>query len=107
MTPISNALAIGAFMIASSVAIASGTHSGNTHEAHAINGGAFTYEVFEYTVEHADLDTCPGEHAANEDVFCRLTLASDAAHVFVFSYDGDQALQAVLSFDLSADVLTF
>ncbi len=107
MRHISDVLAIGALMLASGVAVASGSHSGTTTETHAIDGGAFTYEVFEYTVEHADLADCPGEYAASEDVFCRMTLASDAAHVFVFSYDGDQALQAVLSFDLNAGTLTF
>ncbi len=62
--------------------------------------GRMTYEVFEHSVEHVDLATCPAEFDT-EKQFCRMTLADDRAHVFVFALDGDQVLTAVKSYDLS------
>jgi hypothetical protein len=61
--------------------------------------GALTYEVFETTVEHADLAECPAGFDGGK-VFCRLTLASDGAHVFAFALDGDQPLVAVKSYEM-------
>lgn len=63
-----------------------------------LGSGAMTYELFESTVEHADLAECPAG-LGDENSFCRLTLASDMLHVFVFSLDGNQPLLAVASFD--------
>lgn len=71
-----------------------------------IGEDGLTYPVFESTIEHADLATCP-EGFDDEEVFCRLTLASDRAHVFVFTYAGEQPLVAVQSHDLTGDLLNF
>jgi hypothetical protein len=68
--------------------------------------GALPYAVFETTVEHADLAACP-QGFDGDKVFCRLTLAAEAAHVFVFSLDGDQPLVAVKSYALDEGVLSF
>jgi len=71
-----------------------------------IGAGGLTYPVFETTVEHADLAACPSGFD-DDKVFCRLTLASDRAHIFVFSYDGDQPLVAVQSHNLTEGLLNF
>lgn len=69
-----------------------------------LSGGLLTYEVFEVSVDHADLATCP-EGFDNEEVFCRLTLANEMAHVFVFAYEGDQPLMGVKSYELEEGIL--
>ncbi len=56
-----------------------------------------SYEQFETSVAHLDLDDCPG-HLAKEDTFCRLAIGGDALHVFVFSNDGEQPLVGFESF---------
>ena len=88
------------------IALASGV--GDTHEGGTayLANGQFTYEVFEATVEHADLDGCPADFDP-EAVFCRMTIASDLAHVFAFSYNGDQPLLAVKSYEITDDFLPF
>ncbi|AVO36474.1 hypothetical protein [Pukyongiella litopenaei] len=67
------------------------THSGGVTY---LENAPMTYELFETAIEHVDLDTCPGEFDGDAS-FCRMTLASDMAHIFVFSHDGDQPLLAV------------
>ncbi len=70
-------------------------------------GGVMTYEVFESAVVHEDVDTCPAEFDP-ERVFCRVTLAGGAVHVFVFDLNDDQALLAVKPLALDQDgVLPF
>lgn len=86
-------------------ALASGP--GETHHdgtAYLANG--LTYEIFETAIEHVDLEGCPAEFDADAN-FCRMTLAADLAHVFVFSYDGDQPLLAVKSYELGDGFLPF
>lgn len=87
-------------------AIASGP--GETHHGGAsfLPNGALTYEIFEATIEHVDLAGCPAQFDP-EVVFCRMTLASDLAHVFAFRYDGDQALLAIKSYELEDGFLPF
>lgn len=68
--------------------------------------GHMTYELFEHTVEHADLAGCPSEFDT-ETQFCRMTLAAERAHVFVFDLDDDQPLQAVKSYDLADGLPAF
>jgi hypothetical protein len=68
--------------------------------------GPFTYSVFEFTVEHADLATCP-PGIDDRLHFCRLTLAAESLHVFVFALDGDQPLVAVHSYPLEGAGLPF
>ncbi len=52
---------------------------------------ALTYEQFEYSVQHVDLDLCPME-LAEPGRFCRATINHDEIHVFVFDDNGDQPL---------------
>lgn len=75
-------------------------------ETVALPDGRITYEVFEHAVEHVDLASCPSEFA-DDAHFCRLTLADDRAHVFVFSHGDDQVLTAVKSYDLDAGLPQF
>lgn len=71
-----------------------------------LSAEGFPYALFETTIDHADLAGCPdGIDSATR--FCRLTLAGDMAHVFVFALDGAQPLLAVHSFDLSGQLLPF
>lgn len=65
-----------------------------------------TYEMFEHAIEHVDLATCPAEFDVDR-MFCRLTLADDRAHVFVFGHDADQPLVAVKSYDLDGGLPQF
>ena len=71
-----------------------------------LTDGVLPYEVFEATIEHVDLEGCPGD-IDSEANFCRMTLASDLAHVFVFSHDGAQPLIAVRSYELTDGFLPF
>ena len=57
-----------------------------------------TYEEFEYSVVHMDLEECPAI-LASEGVFCRLTVANEMLHVFAFSTEGEQPLVAFRSFE--------
>lgn len=87
-------------------AMASGpgeSHSGGTAY---FGDAAFTYDVFEASVQHADLEGCPAEFDPDA-VFCRLTLTTDQAHVFVFSHNGDQPLLAVKHYELGDGFLPF
>lgn len=68
--------------------------------------GRMTYELFEHTVEHADLAGCPSGFDT-ETQFCRMTLAAERAHVFVFDLEGAQFLQAVKSYDLAEGLPAF
>mmetsp|Transcript_18137 Transcript_18137/g.28167 ORF Transcript_18137/g.28167 Transcript_18137/m.28167 type:complete len:98 (+) Transcript_18137:38-331(+) len=62
--------------------------------------GILTYAIFEEAIEHADLATCPPAFVS-DDTFCRLTLANEQAHVFVFSNEDDQPMIAVQSYELT------
>ncbi len=75
-------------------------------ETPAADGVAMTYEAFEDVVPHADLAECPDEFA-DQEVFCRLTLAHDQLNVVVFSEEGDQPMVAVRQVDLEKNELTF
>lgn len=72
----------------------------NAAQSVTIGASGFPYALFETTVEHADLTQCP-TGIDTQTQFCRLTLAADAAHVFVFELYGDQPLRAVHSYDLA------
>jgi hypothetical protein len=49
---------------------------------------------------------CPAEFDMDK-MFCRMTLADDRAHVFVFDLDADQPLLAVKSYDLDEGLPQF
>lgn len=59
-----------------------------------VENGVLTYEVFENTVDHADLADCPAD-LAGEDRFCRANLHRETLNIFVFSHEGDQPLIGV------------
>ena len=79
------------------LAVASGAANRHDGGTACLANGQFTYEVFEAIVEHADMEGCPTE-TDTDAVFCRVTIASDLTHIFVFSHNGDQSLQEVKSY---------
>ncbi len=48
---------------------------------------ALSYEVFESSVPHTDMEECPASMGHGEDSFCRVAVVAEVATVFVFSYD--------------------
>ena len=71
-----------------------------------IEGGVLTYEVFEFSVDHVDLENCPAG-LDPEAVFCRMTLAAEQANVWIFDQTGDQPLLAVKHYPLDENFLPF
>jgi hypothetical protein len=63
----------------------------------AFASNPFTYADFEAAVNHIDIDECP-EGLAEGDVFCRVSMANDALHVWVFSTEGEMPFVSVHSF---------
>jgi hypothetical protein len=97
-----SALVLGAATVAS----ASGPGERHAPGPAYLEGGALTYEVFERAIDHVDLEGCPAMFDPDA-VFCRMTLAADMAHVFAFSYEGDQRLLAVKSYEFTDGFLPF
>ncbi|WP_170324665.1 hypothetical protein [Ruegeria arenilitoris] len=58
-----------------------------------------TYEVFETSVAHTDLETCP-KNLPQTETFCRATLYHDEIHVFAFSENGDSPMVGFNSYPL-------
>lgn len=92
-------------LLAPSLALASGPGE-HAPGADFLADGAMTYALFERTIEHADLLDCPAQFDP-EAVFCRLTLAAEQAHVFVFDVEGAQLLLGVKSYALDDGFLPF
>lgn len=86
--------------------LASGPGETHTSGSEFIGSARLTYEVFETSIQHVDLESCPVQFDP-EAVFCRMTLANDQAHVFVFGFEDDQPLLAIKSYDLDDDFLPF
>lgn len=102
-------LALAVLLMPAGVAQASNAETGHASpdaEAISLSDGRMTYELYETSIEHADLPGCP-EGVDEERHFCRLTLAAEREHVFVFALDGDQPLVAVHSYDLEAGLPGF
>lgn len=59
-----------------------------------------TYEMFEASVPHIDLETCPAD-LAQQDTFCRASIHHEEIHVFAFSLDGDSPLVGFKSYEAS------
>ncbi|MDA7425205.1 hypothetical protein [Thalassococcus lentus] len=93
-------------MVCATAALSSGAGETKAEGVSFLVDGALTYEVFEASIEHVDLAGCPAQFDPDV-VFCRMTLASDLAHVFAFSFDGDQPLLAVKSYELDDGFLPF
>ena len=64
----------------------------------AAEPAALTYEIFEASVPHIDLETCP-EALPQENAFCRASILHEEIHVFVFSLDGDSPMIGFKSFE--------
>jgi len=58
---------------------------------------ALNYEVFEASVPHTDLETCPGSTKIDGG-YCRLSLVAEVATIFAFSENTD-CLIASQSYD--------
>ena len=99
-------LSFAATCLVAGAAMASGPGGGHGDGTSYLGNGVFTYALFEAAVQHSDLETCPDEFDSDA-VFCRLTLAGDMAHVFVFDYEGDQPLLALKSYELTDGILSF
>jgi len=107
--PLAPRLALVALLISAGVTQASDAGTGYAvprAEAISLSDGRMTYELFETSIEHVDLPGCPAD-VDEERHFCRLTLAAERAHVFVFALDGDQPLVAIHSYDLEAGLPGF
>lgn len=61
------------------------------------NAAPLTYDIFEASIPHMDLETCPIA-LQTENVFCRATLHHEELHVFVFSFDGDSPMVGFQTF---------
>lgn len=57
-----------------------------------------TYDQFEVSVPHADMEECPASMNV-KNAFCRLTLHSESFHIFEFSEEGDQPLLAFKTYE--------
>lgn len=90
----------------STAALASGPGEYHKTGTNYLPNGVLSYEKFEASVPHVDLEGCPAEFDP-EAVFCRMTLATEMAHVFVFDYEGDQPLLAIKSYELTDGFLPF
>ena len=99
-------LATALLLAAATPALASGPGESHAEGVAYLPGGALGYATFETAVAHVDLEGCPAEFDPDA-VFCRMTLANEMAHVFVFSFDGDQPLLAVKDYELTDGFLPF
>lgn len=72
----------------------------------AAQEGGFTYEQFEVSIPHLDLDTCTPD-MPQEGVFCRAALLYDALHVYAFRDDGSSAFETMKSYDADAFSIIF
>jgi len=58
----------------------------------------YTYEQFEVSIPHFDVEECPVSMKL-EKAFCRLVMHNDAVHVYAFSEEGDSTLIAFKSYE--------
>ncbi len=61
-------------------------------------GFPFTYEMFEHSVSHLDLEACP-DSLPQKDTFCRAAIQNEQFHVFAFSYEGDSPMVGFATFE--------
>ncbi len=57
------------------------------------HGCALSYEIYEHSVPHTDMEECPAGLAA-ADSFCRLSIMAEVATVFVFSEETSCPIKA-------------
>lgn len=106
MGQVLTAILITAAALGPGAALASGPGESGPEDTSFLAGSVMDYPTFDRTVVHVDLQSCPARFDPQK-VFCRMTLADDQAHVFVFSYDGDQPLLAIAHYDLDDGFLPF
>lgn len=82
------------------LALAAAPALADSHEAAC----ALSYEVFEASVPHTDMEECPASMGVGEDDFCRVAVVAEVATVFVFSYESN-CLTKTQSFE--EDAFTF
>lgn len=76
---------------AASLAVTTGIAWSDSHEAAC----ALSYEVFEESVPHTDMQTCPASLGISDDaMFCRVSVLAEVATVFVFQYDDGCLVEA-------------
>ena len=66
---------------------------------------ALSYEVYEYSVPHTDLEDCPAV-MAGEGQFCRVAVMAEVATIFAFSEETG-CLVAARAFEEDGFSLTF
>jgi len=66
----------------------------------------FTYEQFEVSVPHLDLESCPPD-MPQENVFCRAAILHDALHVYAFRDDGSAEYVAMKTYHEGAYRIVF
>ena len=57
-----------------------------------------TYDIFEASVAHLDLEACP-DGLPQSGSFCRAAVLHDTVHVFAFAEDGDSPMIGYAAFD--------
>ena len=67
------------FYLAAALALATGPALADSHESCPL-----TYETFEYSVPHSDMEECPDSMDTNGS-FCRVAIVAEVATVFTFS----------------------
>ncbi|MFP7673904.1 hypothetical protein ACG74X_11190 [Marivita sp. S0852] len=99
-------ITLASILLSTSMAGASDSGDPQALETSVLENGVMSYQIFEASIKHVDLETCPAD-VDGDSTFCRMTLASDLAHVFVFSDDGEQPLLSVRSYELGDGFLPF
>ena len=94
-----------AFALVAGAAAASASKGPKIEGVTYLDAGKLPYEVFETSVDHVDLENCP-EGLDSDEVFCRMTLASEQANIFIFLYEGDQHQIAIKTYPLDGDFLS-
>ena len=68
-----------AICLAAALPLAAGPVLADSHE-----NCPLTYETFEYSVPHSDMEECP-ESMQSNGAFCRVAIVAEVATVFAFS----------------------
>ena len=67
------------FCLAAALALTAGPVLADSHESCPL-----TYETFEYSVPHTDMEECP-EAMDSDGAFCRVAIVAELATIFAFS----------------------
>lgn len=75
---------------AASLALTTGVAWSDSHESSC----TLSYDVFEGSVPHTDMEECPASLEAGADTFCRVAVLAEVATVFVFSFEDGCLIEA-------------